>query len=152
MQPLYVPLRHLVVEQQSWFLSFFWMWWASAKLILKFAQNQISPASKSRKIIAELSSMCNWANILKTVVNFWRNLLIYLVMLPQYNYQKILVPPIRLLKIWQEIILRIYFNRWSVDSVKKNGVVRSREKNCSGSRGLLVQICIVKIFFGKGKK
>ena len=27
--------------------------------------------------------------------------------------------------------------------------VRSRENTCGGSRGLLVQICIVKIIFGK---
>ena len=36
---------------------FSWLCWASAKLILKIAQNQISRASKPGKIIAEHSSM-----------------------------------------------------------------------------------------------
>ena len=82
--------------------------------------NQISPANKPWKIIAELSSMCTWENKFKNVVDFRRNLSIHPVVLPQYNYQKITVPPIRLLNIWQEISLRIYLNRLSVNSVKKN--------------------------------
>ena len=110
------------------------------------------PIKQTRKIITGLSSMCNWANILKTVVDFRRNLLIRLVVLPQYNYHKITVPPIRWLKIWQDIALRIYFNRWSVDSVKKKGGVSIGEDTCGGFCGLFVQIFIAKIIFGENKK
>ena len=35
--------------------------------------------------------------------------------------------------------------------MKKNGGVNIREYTCGGSRGLLVQICIAKIFFGEKK-
>ena len=63
-----------------------------------------------------------------------------------------MVPPIRLIKRCQEITLRIYFNCLSVDYVKKKGGVSIREYTCGGSCGLIVQICIVEIIFGKKKK
>ena len=48
-----------------------------------------------------LIRMFTWANIKKNVVNFRRNLSTHPVVLPQYNYQKIMVPPIILLRICQ---------------------------------------------------
>ena len=42
--------RHIGSKQKSWFIFFPWLFWASAKLILKVAQNQISPESKPGKI------------------------------------------------------------------------------------------------------
>ena len=98
-----------------------------------------------------LMNMCIWASIKKTVVGFLRNLLIHPVVLPQDNYQKITVPPIRWLNIWQEIASRFYFNRWSVDSVNKKRGERNREDTCGGSCILLVQISIAKIIFGQKK-
>ena len=47
--------RHIGVEQRHRFAVLSWLCWSSAKLIFKFAQNQISPASKLRKIITEHS-------------------------------------------------------------------------------------------------
>ena len=45
--------RILGVEHQPQFTRFSWLCWASAKLIVKFAQNKISPASKPGKTIVE---------------------------------------------------------------------------------------------------
>ena len=122
-------------QAQHWF-------WNSLKI--KYPQ-QANPVPRN-------SVVCAPEKYVKTVVNFQRNLSIHPVVLPQYNYQKITVPIIRLLNTWQEIFLRIYFDLWSVDSVKKNGGARSREYTCGGSRGLTVWICIEKIIFGKRKK
>ena len=47
----------LSVKQQSWFDFFSWLCWGSTKLIVKFAQNQISSACKPREIITERSSI-----------------------------------------------------------------------------------------------
>ena len=59
--------RHIGVGQQSWLSIWSWLRWASATLILELSQNQISPASKTEKINAELISRCTWENIL----NLW---------------------------------------------------------------------------------
>ena len=57
-----------------------------------------------------------------------------------------MVPPIRLLKIWQDIALMVYSNHWWVKHVNKRRGVRSMEYTCDGSRGLIIQISGKKLW------
>ena len=57
--------------------------------------NETSFALLKSIIVVDVGAFVNLSKYIKTVVNLQRNLLIHLVVLLQYNYQKIPVPPIR---------------------------------------------------------